>query len=201
MPENPESEGSRLITLKQIELEHGVSRSALHTYRRSASFPQPVPVEGSTKTQYDAAEVAAWFNANPKQQGKKRDQFVSHQQGVPVTTTVVDPRVQKLAESRYRNGYGAASEDAWDQLDTSLRQHFIGEAAAWLRAAVEAGLMPPAERPTDKHMAVYLDEEDFLYGEYDGDDILRLRWVSEQAQSKRELEEQGAEFRLIGWSE
>jgi hypothetical protein len=117
-------------------------------------------------------------------------------------TTTVDPRALQLAESRYRNGYGGASEDAWDQLDASLRQHFIGEAAAWLRAAVEAGLMPPAERPTDKHMAVYLDEEGLLYGEYDGDDILRLVWVSEQAQSKRELEdEHGAVFRLIGWSE
>ena len=96
MPENPESEGSRLITLKQIELEHGVSRSALHTYRRSASFPQPVPVEGSTKTQYNAAEVAAWFEANPKQQGRKREQFVSHQQGDPVSATV-DPRIAILS--------------------------------------------------------------------------------------------------------
>ena len=81
MPENPESEGSRLITLKQIELDHGVSRSALHTYRRSSTFPQPVAVEGSTKTLYRADEVAAWFQANPKQQGKKRDQFVSKQRG------------------------------------------------------------------------------------------------------------------------
>lgn len=97
MPENPESEGSRLITLKQIELEHGISRSALHTYRRGASFPQPVLVEGSTKTQYRADEVAAWFAANPKQQGKKRDQFVSHQQGEPVTSTV-DPRIAILSD-------------------------------------------------------------------------------------------------------
>ncbi|MFF6781409.1 helix-turn-helix transcriptional regulator [Streptomyces sp. NPDC012510] len=97
VPENPESEGSRLITLKQIELEHGVSRSALHTYRRSTSFPQPVPVEGSTKTHYRADEVAAWFQANPKQQGKKRDQFVSHQQGDPVSTTV-DPRIAVLSD-------------------------------------------------------------------------------------------------------
>lgn len=73
MPTNPESEGSRLITLKQIELEHGVSRSALHTYRRSASFPQPVGVAGSTKIQYRADEVAAWFQANPPQQGKRTD--------------------------------------------------------------------------------------------------------------------------------
>lgn len=73
MPKNPESEGSRLITLRQIEQEHGVSRSALHTYRRAASFPQPVQVEGSTKVQYRAAEVAAWFEANPPQQGKRTD--------------------------------------------------------------------------------------------------------------------------------
>lgn len=119
-----------------------------------------------------------------------------------MTTTTVDPRIQKLAESRYRNGYGAWAEDAWDTLDAALRQQLTNEAAAWLLAAVKAGLMPPAERPTDKHMAVYLDEEGLLYGEYDGDDILRLVWVSEQAQSKRELEdEHGAEFRLIGWSE
>lgn len=85
MPENPESEGSRLITLKQIELDHGVSRSALHTYRRSSTFPQPVMVEGSTKTLFRADEVAAWFDANPKQQGKKRDQFISSQQGDSMT--------------------------------------------------------------------------------------------------------------------
>lgn len=116
--------------------------------------------------------------------------------------TTVDPRIRQLAESRYRNGYGAWAADAWDNLDVALRQQLTNEAAAWLRAAVEAGLMPLAERPTDKHMAVYLDEEGLLYGEYDGDDILRLVWVSEQAQSKRELEvEHGAEFRLIGWSE
>ncbi|HEY6116649.1 MAG TPA: AlpA family phage regulatory protein [Candidatus Dormibacteraeota bacterium] len=89
MPENPESEGSRLITLKQIELDHGVSRSALHTYRRSSTFPRPVAVEGSTKTWYRADEVAAWFHANPKQQGKKRDQFTSHQQGGQAMATYI----------------------------------------------------------------------------------------------------------------
>ncbi|WP_200309455.1 helix-turn-helix transcriptional regulator [Streptomyces adelaidensis] len=96
MPENPESEGSRLITLKQIELEHGVSRSALHTYRLSSTFPQPVPVEGSTKTLFQADEVAAWFQANPKQQGKKRDRFLSQPQGESVTTTV-DPRLALMS--------------------------------------------------------------------------------------------------------
>lgn len=80
MPKNPESEGSRLINLRQIEQEHGVSRSALHTYRRSTSFPQPVSVEGSTKIQYRAEDVAAWFAANPPQQGKRTD-LPAKQQG------------------------------------------------------------------------------------------------------------------------
>lgn len=84
VPKNPESEGSRLITLKQIEQEHGVSRSALHTYRRSASFPQPVPVEGSTRTHYRADEVAAWFEANPPQQGKRTDLPPKQQGAAPV---------------------------------------------------------------------------------------------------------------------
>ncbi|GAQ52086.1 helix-turn-helix transcriptional regulator [Streptomyces acidiscabies] len=73
VPKNPEGEGSRLITLKQIELEHGIGRSSLHTYRRRPTFPQPVPVEGSTKIVYRAEEVAAWFEANPPQQGKRTD--------------------------------------------------------------------------------------------------------------------------------
>lgn len=99
MPENPESEGSRLITLKQIELDHGVSRSALHTYRRSSTFPQPVAVEGSTKTLYRADEVAAWFDANPKQQGKKRDQFVSQQRGeTAMSVYTVTMRVEADSE-------------------------------------------------------------------------------------------------------
>lgn len=133
MPKNPESEGSRLITLKQIELEHGVSRSALHTYRRSASFPQPVPVEGSTKTQYRADEVAAWFAANPKQQGKKRDQFVSHQQGESVTTTV-DPRTAILSDlchpewNPVSESHGMSHDDAVKLVD-AYRAAVLREAA------------------------------------------------------------------------
>ena len=87
MPKNPEHEGSpRLLTIDQIAEEHKVSRSALHTYRRSGTFPRPVPVEGTTRALFDAAEVAAWFEANPKQQGKKRSPQPK-QQGEPVTTT------------------------------------------------------------------------------------------------------------------
>lgn len=117
-----------------------------------------------------------------------------------------DPRILQLAESRYRDGYGAWAADAWDNLDAALRQHLIGEAAAWLKAAVAAGLMPPSERPSPEHSAVWLDDEGFLYGEYQtsppshGDAILRLVWASEQCSSKHEMEAEGAQFRLIGWS-
>ncbi|MBQ0827685.1 helix-turn-helix transcriptional regulator [Streptomyces tagetis] len=62
-----------MITLKQIEQEHGIGRSSLHNYRRRPTFPQPVPVEGSTKILYRADEVAAWFDSNPPQQGKRTD--------------------------------------------------------------------------------------------------------------------------------
>lgn len=113
-----------------------------------------------------------------------------------------DPRARRIAEHRQRIAHEAYGSTAnWNNLKPDEQRLFVEEAATWLRAAVEAGIAPLAERPTDKHMAVYLDEEDFLYGEYDGDDILRLVWVSEQAESKREMEERGAEFRLIGWSQ
>lgn len=124
VPENPESEGSRLITLKQIELEHGVSRSALHTYRRSSSFPQPVPVEGSTKTQYRADEVAAWFQANPKQQGKKRDQFVSHQQGEPM-----DARKDLYAFAMQGKEHSPAISERASQKIDAFRAAVLREAA------------------------------------------------------------------------
>lgn len=199
MPKNPESEGGpRLMTTAEIAEEHEVSRQTIHTYRRTGIFPSPVAGEGSTRPRFREDEVAAFFKANPKQPRKKRRP--QPDQGESVITTT-DPRIRQLAEARYRTGYGPVDEDAWDTLDPSLRQQLTNEAEAWLRAAIAAGIVPAAERPSDKHMAVYLDEEGFLYGEYDGDAILRLRWVSEEAQSKRELEEQGAEFRLIGWSE
>ncbi len=87
VPKNPEREGSpRLITIGQIAEEHGVSRSSVHNYRRSATFPRPVQVEGSTKTQYRADEVAAWFEANPPQQGKRTD-LAPPEQGEPMPQT------------------------------------------------------------------------------------------------------------------
>jgi hypothetical protein len=121
---------------------------------------------------------------------------------------VNDPRARKLAEARQRNAHEAISYiPAWDDLTDKEREQSISEAAKWLRAAVEAGLMPLADRPSDKHDAILLDNYGQIWGEYQtspsshGDAILRLVWDAEVCSSKRELEEQGVEFRLIGWSE
>lgn len=109
MPKNPESEGSRLITLKQIEQEHGVSRSALHTYRRSASFPQPVQAEGSTRIQYRADEVAAWFEANPPQQGKRTD-LAPQDEGAAMPQTIEPTASEVVGKPDY------LTDDQWTTL-------------------------------------------------------------------------------------
>ncbi|MET9956317.1 hypothetical protein ABZ135_32885 [Streptomyces sp. NPDC006339] len=112
----------------------------------------------------------------------------------------VDPRALVIAQQRQRithEAYGTTAN--WNRLTPDEQKLMVEEAATWLRAAVEAGIVPLAEKPTRDHYAVYLDEYGYVWGEYDGDDILRLVQVSEQAQSKELLEEQGAEFRLIGW--
>ncbi|MGW2010911.1 hypothetical protein [Streptomyces nigrescens] len=117
-----------------------------------------------------------------------------------------DPRARLLAEHRQRIAHeGTGIPPRWDNLSDQEQRLLLGEADEWLRAAVEAGLTPLAERPTDKHMAVYVDDEGFLYGEYPtvpvSDSLLRLVWASEMAVSKQESEYEGVEFRLIGWSQ
>lgn len=100
MPINPECEGSpRLITVTEIAEEYGVSRATVHNYRRGGTFPRPAPVEGTEKTKlrFRADEVAAWFKANPKRQGKRTDLATKKSQGVPVTTTTTDPRIAILS--------------------------------------------------------------------------------------------------------
>lgn len=74
------------MTTMEIAAEHGVSRQSIHTYRRSGVFPQPVEGEGSTRPRFRADEVAAFFEANPKQPGKKRTD-PADQQGEPVVAT------------------------------------------------------------------------------------------------------------------
>ncbi|MDX2513867.1 helix-turn-helix domain-containing protein [Streptomyces stelliscabiei] len=73
------------MTTTEIAAEHGVSRQTIHTYRRTGVFPQPVEGQGSTRPRFREDEVAAFFEANPKQPRKKRR---PQQQGAPVTTTV-----------------------------------------------------------------------------------------------------------------
>lgn len=117
-----------------------------------------------------------------------------------------DPRALQLAQHRQRIAHDGLDEvTSWYALSKQDRDLMLAEAREWLRAAVEAGIAPLAERPTDKHDAVYVDDEGFLYGEYrtvpESDSIVRLVWASEQAQSRGEMEDAGVEFRLIGWSQ
>ncbi|WP_018385285.1 helix-turn-helix transcriptional regulator [Wenjunlia vitaminophila] len=71
------------MTTAEIAAEHGVSRQSIHAYRRTGTFPQPVEDEGSTRPRFRADEVAAFFEANPKQPGKKRSSL-SQQGDAPV---------------------------------------------------------------------------------------------------------------------
>jgi predicted DNA-binding transcriptional regulator AlpA len=76
VPKSPEREGSpRLMSISEIAVEYGVSRTTVHTYRRGGTFPRPAPVDGTEKTKlrFRADEVAAWFEANPKSLGKRTD--------------------------------------------------------------------------------------------------------------------------------
>lgn len=71
------------MSISEIAEAHGVSRSSVHNYRRSGTFPRPVEGGGTTRPRYRADEVAAWFEANPKQQGRRTD-LATKQQGEPV---------------------------------------------------------------------------------------------------------------------
>lgn len=122
--------------------------------------------------------------------------------------TPTDPRVHALAENMHRLAREKATKlPEWKDLPLSEREKATTEARLWLRAAVEAGIAPLADRPTGKHDAVWVDSYGQLWGEYQtspsshGDAILRLVWASEVCSSKREMEDEGVEFRLIGWSE
>lgn len=122
---------------------------------------------------------------------------------------ITDPRALALAKARQQlahEPYGSTAR--WANFTPDEQRLMTEEAATWLRAAVEVGIAPLADRPTDKHSAVWLDDDGGLWAEYqtvpssDGDAILPLVWASEVCSSKRDLEfDHGATFRLIGWSQ
>lgn len=130
MPKNPEREGSpRLLTIDQIAETHGVSRSSVHTYRRGGTFPRPVPVEGTTRVLFDAAEVAAWFRANPKQQGRRTDRLAKKlKQGVPVITTV-DARKDLYAFVMQGKAHSPDNSERASQKIDAFRAAVLREAA------------------------------------------------------------------------
>jgi predicted DNA-binding transcriptional regulator AlpA len=78
------------MTVAEIAEEHGVSRVSIHTYRRRGTFPQPVEGEGSTRLRFRADEVATFFEANPKQPGKRTD-LALQDQGAAVPPTAIPP--------------------------------------------------------------------------------------------------------------
>lgn len=132
MPKNPESEGSpRLMTVTEIAAKHDVSRQTIHTYRRTGAFPSPVEGEGSTRLRFREDEVAAFFEANPKQPRKKRRP--QPQQGEPVSTTV-DPRTVILSDlchpewNPVSESHGMSHDDAVKRVD-SYRAAVLREAA------------------------------------------------------------------------
>lgn len=143
MPKNPESEGSRLVNLKQIEQEHGVSRSALHTYRRSASFPQPIPAEGSTKIQYRAEEVVAWFEANPPSQGKRTDLAQADERERPMSEEplhLAEDTPMRPGYSYAANGVGVRDELIAAVLEAWANVSPTGDAALTLRSVNDGAI-------------------------------------------------------------
>jgi hypothetical protein len=79
------------MTVTEIAAAHDVSRQTIHTYRRTGVFPPPVEGEGSTRLRFREDEVAAFFEANPKQPRKKR-RYPHEQQGEPA---VIQEQVTK----------------------------------------------------------------------------------------------------------
>lgn len=116
-----------------------------------------------------------------------------------------DPRVLALAKARQQISHEGMLNPTYGELPADEQEGCRWAALHYLNAAIRAGLIPPTEPPTPDHMAVWVDDEGLLYGDYPtvppGDEVLRLVWASEGAVSRRELEaEYGATFTRIGWS-
>ncbi|MFI9600352.1 hypothetical protein ACIHCX_10805 [Streptomyces sp. NPDC052043] len=81
MPEREEpqstdaSEGEpTLVNMSQLAVELGVSRQALHTWRRHHDdFPQPQRRPGSTRDEWDLDEVRRYWDARDLRPGQRTD--------------------------------------------------------------------------------------------------------------------------------
>lgn len=63
---------------------------------------------------------------------------------------IADPRARQLAEARLRLAHEAYGSTAnWNRLRPDEQQLLIGEAATWLRAAVEVGIVPATPEAHD----------------------------------------------------
>ncbi len=72
VPQQPEGqEVPELLTIAEIADRFEVSRQTVHNLRRRGVFPPAQLAENSTRVRFDAAAVKAYFEANPKQPGKK----------------------------------------------------------------------------------------------------------------------------------
>jgi transposase-like protein len=81
MPEREEpqstdanGEGARLVNMSTLAAELGVSRQALHTWRRHhADFPQPQRRPGSTRDEWNLEEVRAYWQNRDLRPGARTD--------------------------------------------------------------------------------------------------------------------------------
>lgn len=75
MADVPQNSGGQevpeLLTIAEIADRFDVSRQTVHNLRRKGVFPEGQMASNSTRLVFDAAAVAAYFEANPKQPGKK----------------------------------------------------------------------------------------------------------------------------------
>lgn len=119
------------LMVKGIMAKYGISRQSLHTYRQRSDFPVPVSRPGTGGLRWRADEVAAWFEANPPQQGKRTD-LANKQQGEPAVSDDQIPALPPedhearqqlldtavLIEERWPGEYPVLCRDLRDLCDT-----------------------------------------------------------------------------------
>lgn len=72
VPQDPsQPEEPKLLTITEISEVYGVSRQTVHNLRRRGVFPEPVQEPGTTRLKWPQPVLDAYFEANPKQPGKK----------------------------------------------------------------------------------------------------------------------------------